>query len=358
MPPPPTDTFNDRVRKFWKWFQEVAPAFHATIEAGNSDSLEPQTSGKVDELSAGFGWVYGPGEEGTGHSLTLTGEGVEHRQLLALHWLSLAPSIEGWTFHAARQSGPIKGHAIQIHGHHIDPKEIWVTPRIDEDQECLDLTIWHPLWSEIEERDQWQIISLFLDEALGEYGTGWWVGEIRLKNDRLADSFPLEELREFIDDTSRKMGWRKYPPGEGMFLYKLTPPEKEFPRSDLITLSTMVPDLSMTYLKTGGMLKDPLDGTGADFLYIAIPKAFFPKGQEAAKRGEIEDAIDDALKSQAAGRCVGGGFGNERGYVDLLIFDGEGSLGIIRKSLKPLNLPRGTTIEYFAMEKTANRILL
>ncbi len=68
----------------------------------------------VNELSPGFAWVFGPGADGIGHSFTLSGEGVIHRQLLALQWLSRAPVINGWTFYAARQPGPISGHTIEI----------------------------------------------------------------------------------------------------------------------------------------------------------------------------------------------------------------------------------------------------
>ncbi|RYD49355.1 MAG: hypothetical protein EOP85_01765 [Verrucomicrobiaceae bacterium] len=354
----PAETCNDRIRRFWKWFQEVAPTFYETIEVGDCHTLEAATSEKIDLMFPDFNWAYGPGESNVGHSLTLTGEGVEHRQLLALHWLSQAPVIDGWTFYAARQPGPEKGYPIEIYGNRIDPKEIWVPPSVDQDEECVDLTIWHPSWTQIEKQQQWTIALLFLDAILGEYGTGWWIGQIRLENDQLANSFPLAELRSFIDETSERTGWRKYPPGKGMFVYRINPPETKFPRSDLISLSTAVPDLSMAHLRVEGMLKDPLEGTGADFLFIAIPKAFFPKGQEVAKRGEVEDAIDAALKSKASGRCVGGGFGTERGYVDLLIFDGRRSLTIIIETLSSHNLPEGTSIEYFAKEKSTDRILL
>lgn len=351
-----TDTCNDRIRRFWRWFQEVAPAFYEAIEAGDCHTLEAATSENIDRMFPGFDWAYGPGESGIGHSLTLTGVGVEHRQLLALQWLSLAPVIDGWTFYAARQPGPGKERAMEIHGHLIKPEEIWVTPCIDEDREHVDLTIWHPLWPRIEENHRWQTTFLLLDEALGEYGTGWWVGTIRLEADRLADSFPLKELRQFMKETSEREGWKKYPPGQGTTIYKYTPSGIDYPRSDLITLSTVVPWLCHEYEKAEGRLEDPLAGTGADYLYLAIPRVFFPKGREVLKRGEVEDALDSALKGMTSGRCIGAGLGSERGYVDLLIFDGERSVEIILETLEAFDLPEGTTIEYFAKEKATNRI--
>lgn len=357
-PQPPTETCNDRIRKFWKWFQEVAPSYHAAIEAGNCDSLTEPTSEKVNQFFPGFGWTYGPGEGGAGHSLTLTGEGVEHLQLLALHWLSLAPTVEGWTFHAARQAGPIKGHTIAIAGLSIDPKEIWVTPSLNEGEEKFDLTIWHPLWPQIEKRLQWQIVFLFLDEMLGEYGTGWWVGEIRLENDRLTDAFPLEELREVAEETSKKENWKKYPPGECYSGFKVEPSGKSFPRSDLLTLTTATPVLFQEHREAKGKLKDPLENTGADYLYVSIPKDFFLPGQEVDMRYKLQASLDAVLGSQASGRCIGGGMGLQQVYVDLLVFDGQRSLDLIVDTLRTGNFPKGTTIDYFAKEKAGNRIRL
>jgi hypothetical protein len=97
---------------------------------------------------------------------------------------------------------------------------------------------------------------------------------------------------------------------------------------------------------------------GADYLYIAIPKKYFPIGAETDARGEIEDKLEAALASKSSGRCIGGGLGLHHGYVDLLIFDGKRSIEIIREVLQTFDFPEGTSIEYFASEKRGNRILL
>lgn len=360
-PPPPqpaTPTFNERVTAFWKWFEEVAPRFYATIEDGKCASLSDETSAKADEFLPGFSWVYGPGAGGKGHSFTLTGEGDIHRQLLALHWLAQAPVIEGWTFHAARQPDEIKGRVIEMHGLRFDPKEIWVTPVIDKEEEKIDLTIWHPSWERLEDRQKYSITFIFLDEALGEYGTGWWIGEINLSKDRLSESFPLEELASYVTGTAQKHEWKKFPPGECWTLYTIKDVEGDFPRADIFSLSTAVPKLLNQYMNSKGALEDPLGGTGSDYLYVSISKDFFPKGGEVKKRGEIEDALTASLEKTAAGRVIGGALGSERGYIDLLVYDGARSLETIRQTLRAQQVPAGTMIEFFAREKRTQRIAL
>lgn len=350
-------TCNERIREFWDWFQEMAPEFRKTIDDGRCDDLTDITSRKVDELFPGFAWAYGAGSEGVGHSFTLSGEGVEHRQFLALHWLACAPQIEGWTFYAARQPGNTSG-AIIIGETRFEAKGMWVTPTVDEEEERIDVTIWHPEWPKMEERSRWTVVFLFLDEALGEYGTKWWIGEIRLGDDRLADSFPLSELPAYVRETSDARNWKKYPPGEAHTLFQLKPPEKSYARGDLMTLSTLAHHLFYDYQEAEGRLEDPFAGTGADYVYVRFAKEHLERGKEIDQRGALEDALDLSMRNRRSGWCIGGGHGTRYCYVDLLIFDGRNSLDLIVEVLNEHHLPKGTTIEYFAKEKRSQTIRL
>ncbi len=351
-------SFNQRVDAFWAWFQAVAPRHYETIEAGKRASLTDETSGKVDELCPECAWVFGPGADGKGHSFTLSGEGIIHRQLLALQWLSRAPAIENWTFYASSQPGSIKGHAIKMDGLSFASNEIWVTPEIDADDENIDIAVWHPAWERIERRQQSAITFLFLDEALGEYGTDWWIGNIDFRQDKLAGAFPLEELAGFVQQTAFKRGWKKHAPGELWTLYKTKESSGAFSRADILTQDTCVPKLFLEYMDVAGEYEDPLVGTGADYVYVSIDSSFFPKGEEVRRRAEIEEAIENALTAFGGGRLIGGGLGRDRCYSDFLIFDDKRSLDAIKQVLCDKSVPAGTMIEFFAREKRGQRIAL
>lgn len=355
---PSSPTYRERVEDFWEKFRKVAPRFYKTIENKKCPDLTNETIAMVKALHPDLAWVYGPGPDHKGHSLTLSGEGVLHRQLLAQRWLASAPSIPGWTFYASRQAGPIAGHVIKIHDTSFDPKEIWVTPSIDTENEKIDLNIWHPAWPTLSDKQRWTVIFLFLDESLGEYGTQWWIGDITWGEERLKDALPLEELAEYAQRTSQEHEWRKYPPGEAWTLFSFKPDDNTYPRADLITLTTMLPSLLREYTQANGDLADPLEGTGADYLYIAIERDFFPRGSETDKRGELEDLLENALSEGDSGKVIGGGLGSEFGYVDLLIFDGNRSLEKIKAALAGVPVPSGTMIEYFAREKRTHRIAM
>jgi hypothetical protein len=354
--PKTAPTFNERVEHFWSWYQDVAPRFFATIEAGKCSSLAAETSTKVKELFPRFAWVFGPGANNQGHSFTLSGEGNIHRQLLALQWLSQAPALPGWTFYAARQPGPIAGHVIKMSGIRFDPKEIWITPAVDEQNERIDITVWHPQWEHLDSRRRNTVTFLFLDEALGEYGTDWWIGEIRYDKKALGASFPFPEFPDYIDQAAQKRGWKKHAPGDSWTLYRLKEQATPYPRSDVVIQNTCVPRLFTSYLDACGELEDPLAGTGADYVYVSIASDFFPEGQQVERRGQLEEAIETELKEFGGGRCIGGATGRERCYSDFLIFDGGRSLEAIRKTLQREAVPPGTMIEFFAREKRGRRI--
>jgi hypothetical protein len=356
-PPRREMTFKARVQHFWDWYVEVAPRFYEVIEAHKSPSLALEVSAKIDELFGGFAWVFGRGE-GSGHSFTLSGEGNPHHQFLTMFWHSLAPNLQGWTFHPARQPGAIEGNILKIGERDFDPIEFWITPYVRHDREKLDITAWHPGFDQMAENDRWTVLYLFLDEVLGEYGTEQWIGEIQLSSSRLADSIPLKELSEFVKKTETETGWKKLPPGEATVLYHSERPHNRFPRGDIVVGSTMHPKLIQEYINAEGNLEDPLASKGADYVYVSFDSGVLPKGKESSARGVIEDALDAALRKAKSGRLLGGALGTQCAYIDLLLFDDAASLDIVRSELRKHERAREATINYFAREKRQNRIVM
>jgi hypothetical protein len=351
-------TFKTRVQEFWTWYAAVAARFYQTIEASECSTLANEVSAKVDEIMPGFAWVFGRGENARGHSFTLSGEGNLHRQLLSIYWQAQAPRLPSWTFYAARQPGSIRGMRMDISGRTFDPLEFWITPLVDHDEEKIDVSVWHPLFDKIPERDRWSVLFLFLDEVLGEYGTQQWIGEIKLEAKRLADAFPLEELSDFLKRIQAEQSWKKLPPGESGTLYRCEEPHDRFLRGDIVTGTTMHPRLINEYLEAEGEMEDPLKGTGADYIFVAFDAKVLPVGNEAGARGEIEDALDQALRASGSGRLLGGAWGRENAYIDLLLFDGLRSLEVVERLMRESALPAGSSINFFAKEKRGHRIVI
>ena len=105
-------------------------------------------------------------------------------------------------------------------------------------------------------------------------------------------------------------------------------------------------------------MDDPLAGAGADYVFVQFPSDILPQGKQVDARGEIEDALQAALGSESSGRQMGGAMGTRFAYTDLLLFDGSRSLEIVEKVLRARDLPKGTSIEFYADKKRNRRIVL
>lgn len=351
-------TFKTRVQRFWAWYVQASPRFIRAVEANQCPELEGEVGAMVNEVLPGFAWEFGRGENGD-RSFTLSGEGNLHRQLLALYWQSQAPSLPGWTFYPARQPGEIDGTRMRIGDQDFNPLEFWLTPSLNREDEKVDLTVWHPRFESMAEQDRWRVLFLFLDEALGEFGTQQWLGEIQLNNQRLTDSMPLRELAGFIQKVEAETGWEKFPPGDAGIVYRSEEePHNSFLRGDVIIGSTTQPALLNEYLDAEGNLDDPLAGTGADYVFIAFDAGFLPEGRQSDARGVLEDALEEALQAAASGRVLGGALGTRFAYIDLLLYDGLHSLEIVRQVAREQGLPEGSAVNFFAREKRGHRLVL
>lgn len=351
-PPPITSTFKARVETFWKWWAENAPRIRSSVDQDGGAEIQPEISEQVNLLGPNFAWVLGPHPEGSehGHSFTLSPEGMLNVLFLTSYWLERAPTIEGWHFYSSRQpSEALEGASIRIGDFNLATKELWLTPEIDEDDEVMHLKAWSPIFGEVEEGTAYQVLFLLLDEALGENGVSQWLGRIEIDDSQLADSFPLSELPEQIEEAKEKFGWDKPPLEDCFTLYSLKEPTSGAPRMDMLTLNTQNPRVTIDYLEADGQLEDPIPETGASYLFIQVPISQFPDGQQVDRRATLEDTMDEALRAQNAGRIIGGGLGQDFAYIDVLIFDGETSRNIITDSLEK-NEARKFVIHPFAKE--------
>jgi hypothetical protein len=196
-----------------------------------------------------------------------------------------------------------------------------------------------------------------LDEVLGEIGTQNWIGHIEHGDNRLADSIPLTELPSFIAKLEQETGWKKAPPGEMWSTYRGKDPTLGTLREDIVAGSTCQFSL-ISDLEDGMLDPDPLEDWGAEYVFIAFDSRFLPEGDQVARRGEIEDALESALDQAGEGRCLGGALGLQYSYIDLLLWDGPASIETVKRILRDHHLPKGTTIEHFAKPRRRDRIRL
>lgn len=354
-------TLKERVAWFWEWFSASAERFHEAIEAHQCAELQPETSQAVDRWLPHMAWVYGPGENKAGHSLTLSGEGTLPKQFVAEYWLSQAPKLEGWSFYAARQpSANFDAITLRLEKEHetFKPIEFWIFPYVNEEAEKIDITVWHPSIKRLPEKARFMALFLMLDELLGEHGTQNWIGEIKFSEDALRKSVPIGELREVINDLQGMEGWRKHPPTETYSTYHLKDQSRHGLRSDTVAGSSRFFQLLGDYFAADGPCKHPLADLGVDLVFVSIPMEHFRKGSEVNGRSEIEEDLTTALQAEASGISLGGATGHENCYIDLALYDGEQSLKVVKKVLRKHRVPTRTKIHFFTSDHGREVILV
>lgn len=346
---PPEQTFKRRVAAFWDWFAGEADRFHGHYEGtARVENLTDEVSDQVDELLPGMAWVFGPGGKPGEHSFTLSGEGIAFKQMLARYWLEQAPEIPGWCFHSERVASPDPGHfSLRFGELEFKVMEFWVTPEVDEENECIDLTVWHPLADRIDKGQCQTALFLVLDEILGETGTGHWIGEMEFSRKKLGASMPILELKEFLEATRADRGWKFIHPCDTWTSYGI-PAEKrgEKPRLDTIAGTSRGWKMLRTYLDKPDGFTDPFREANAEWVYLSFPSSLLPDGRQVDARGEMEEIIEAALAGERSGIPLGGAIGNRNAYLDFLIFDGERSLALIREAARKAGVPAETRLEF------------
>ncbi len=342
------NTFKARVERFWTWFASESERMLSTIDDKRCGDLTDSVSKQVDEFGPGFGWVFGPGENGARHSFTLTGEGVIERQILAQYWQTRAPKLPGWCFFNSRQAATgTPTWKINMGAETFEPAAFWCSVFINEQAEKFNITVWHPLFAKLPKDEHFRILFIVLDELFGEFGTQRWLGEIKITDARLAESMPVVELRDYVQAESARREWKLLPPGECVSLFRFEE-ASDFPRGDVLTWQTVVPSLVHELFDTDGKPSALLEGSGAEFVFVTVPIEMLPRGSEVEVRGNIEDALDSALKAAFSGMVAGGSLGPSGGYIDALIFDGRKSVEIIASVMHQLSMPKDAAVFQFA----------
>ncbi len=345
-------TFKQGVTDFWDWYQQVGARFFETIEAGDCAKLTDETVDFMDQHLPHLSWVFGAGEGG-GHSFTVSGEGQVAKQLLAADWASRAVELPGWTFHSSRQpctADQLKGFKIGVADQeYVDSDSFQIQSDVDDEAQMVHIVAWHPALERVPPEHHFQILFLLLDEALGEFGTQTWIGEIKIQPIATGvQTRSLTDLPDYIDQVNRYHNWEKLPPSQSYSLYEVNE-QRDGSRGDTLVGTSVIANIVGRYIHHQGKLpEDPLEGTGARLAYVAIDGAIFPAGKQSDVRGNIEDAIDTAIQEQWSGRTLGGAFGLKESYIDLLLLDGENSEAIVTKTLNDLQLAGRSRIEYFA----------
>jgi hypothetical protein len=136
-------------------------------------------------------------------------------------------------------------------------------------------------------------------------------------------------------------------------MFRMTPVQRgDYPeRSDMLVGYTVVPALWERLGSSESLRSADFSNCGETFCYLKLDGINGLAGSAFADKSEIEDALDEALRSVKVGCVIGGGTGLRYSYVDFAITDVPIACGIIRKILCSGKIPRRSWIMFFDSDR-------
>lgn len=161
-----------------------------------SDAISRAVEGVHPELA----WELARGDLSE-HVLVVTAAGNPELRADARRWLLAAPPAdETWSYADFRPpvDDPEGIRLSSGSGPEIDYAQLRVTARKAGTR--FDVTVFHPVFADLEPHSRLQVTFLALDAALGEHDVELWIGEVRATEHSMVDSFGLLALRAVVRD--------------------------------------------------------------------------------------------------------------------------------------------------------------
>ncbi|RYZ10154.1 MAG: hypothetical protein EOO73_00835 [Myxococcales bacterium] len=119
-------------------------------------------------------------------------------------------------------------------------------------------------------------------------------------------------------------------------------------KDDLVLASTCTPELLRCYLDGAPCSSRRFSRVGEQFVFVSYEDTERVMSRRVARRTAIELALADAVAG--IGAVTGVGFGVGTSYVDLALHHPETGLGSVVKTLRTLDVPAATFIQFFDSE--------
>jgi len=344
-------TFYEKVKIFWSHFQSKEKEFRDIIDRDETNKVIEMLDEPLEKMIPGIGSLVGMNSTTGNYELILSAEGDKTKRFLLEFWKKNAPELQHWKFFSSKPPSFSDLEFLTYNNRTYLPETLMLNANIVAEYYKIDVVAYHPLFKKVDEEEGITVLFLFFDIFLGEDGTDIWIGKIEISTDPLeGETIKLTELKEYIDSVIDKHKWHKpQNPLEIWSSYELKPEEKEFykPREDVLAGSTRHINFIFDYHNPGEKSIDPLEGTGAEFVYIMIDNANFDREKMVKQRGEIEDHLADVLEKEMMGSIIGGASGINHSYIDLIIFKGNQSIENIYQLLEQRNLSPVPTVRLF-----------
>jgi hypothetical protein len=354
-----------RIDAWWRAFEGKVDDLRALFKGRARWDLPQWMDDHLHPIHPRIMWEYGPAVRGDGHRLVLTPESAHELRPLVAKVLERAPSIPGWEFYDARLPEDLESTKATVTGRASFDIDDFLARVSVNDKRLIDLCYYSPRIESAEDEAAFSSAFVATETLLGEHCLDRWVGTIEISpfqeaavagRDIPRHAIKLDRLKETVEAAVE--GIRdQLPPsphhewaGEAQWtMWKLKPePADDFPnQADLFVEKSPNPAMWIAAHSGGLFNSERFTRCVETFCYLKVDGAEGLDDSTFADKGDIEDALDEALIPRKLGCQIGGGMGLRYAYIDLALTDVPAAITAIRERLQAGGIPKRSWILFF-----------
>ena len=343
--------FEERVNRFWKWFEENEKVISDYIDQKSdmsSEEIIKFVSNGVGLISNNLQFNFGDNYE-----FTFTIEGKEYLFYLTPRIVAAMPEKlkSKWKFFHYMQKQDIADSNFRMYNKDLSFKEILVSAEYDENTNFFNLKFYNKKLNELEEYYAYNVFSIMLEHAVGENILKLYLlGDVEKADKKLDGMIELTKLYDFIMDTLKNKNKQIIAdPVNNYTVYKWEPTDNFF-REDIFMGSTCYMELIDDYANYNVDAFINISKMGARAVYLAyefsenedndfedenINQKLFDEGNKITD--ELESIMGEKGSGKEIGIVLGNAYGITGGYIDLLLYNQDEFIKRAEEVLKKYN---------------------
>jgi hypothetical protein len=354
-----------RIKDWWAAFEDKAPAIGKLFAGKKQWDLPGWMHDTLGAIDPHLCWEFGPAVRTEGHRLVITPESRHHLRPLVRTILDRAPDLAGWEFYPHRLAEDLEQAQLTVEGRTGGTLDKVTAELQIGGGNRIDLLFRSPLTKGADDEEALNVSFVAAETLLGERALDRWVGAIEVAppaRGTKGRAIPLSRLKDTFDalvdsirDRLPDKPFVERPAQDEWSLIKLRPEQADdYPgQTDLIVATARDVELWKAAHSGSLFFSQRFSRCKETFAYAKIDGRHFPRGSEAAGRGEIEDALDAELVGDKLGIHIGGGTGLKYSYVDLALRDLDRGVERARRVLRKLQVPERSWVLFFDADLSA-----
>jgi hypothetical protein len=330
-------SFAQRIDNFWTAFAQQVSRSPEDVQ-----TIPLWLNEQINLLQKGLSWDVGPWNSGK-YNLAITCEDRYQLRPLVDEIIRKAPVLDGWTYSATRPPIPTEMVANVFQSRTGKTLPACTVSCAPANLNFIDIEF--RLSPNVQKVSQEELFAL-LEIILGEEFLQIWIGDIRFEKKFFGNIFgtkfqsiQLSDLREHCENlvdsilqssTPSTFYFEQAKPERGALVNLLGHPEMS--SIDRLTSNTFHPGITKATLAKR-FWSERYSRRGETFCYLKIDAAY-----DVAQRYEVENGLDEFLRSEKLGCVWGGGSGLKSAFIDVVFADFDNSLPPLKEYLARKNI--------------------